>query len=442
MSDQTPLHDPLTDAFDSFRGDALPTFTPPGADAVRTTVRRRQRNRSVAIAACAVVALVGTGVALANLRPPADGLEPAPAPSVTDTPTPTATPTTSATPSTIPSAGTGALDLTKVDWRNHSVPIPASTGCPAGDVRFQDGAATIDGYEYALLRLDGLRTAYGDVDRDGRPEAVLHLSCGNGGDGKEHLIVIAAHTNQLRAIGSTGTEERAAFTAYQVQGGEIVATVREGGTNAARSQTRRYKWDGAKIVQVGGPSRFEGRSAQVDTSTYDWSTATLTIPFQRASAAIEPNNRSCPRVTVTFSHVHENEGTVQSGPCEYWLKRIGTSDLNGDGTTDALVRISAIVAGTGDLTTGASWYFGYTIRDGKPALLGFVTAANLDNRDDNAPEDVTATTAKAGAAKVTVAQVFRSTGKPNQTLTRTFTWTGSGFAPSQTAPNPRADSQP
>src|SRR5829696_1407846 len=128
MSDRTPLHDPLTDAFEGFRGEALPTFTPPGADAVRTTVRRRQRTKAVAVAACAVVGVIGAGIALMNVRPPADGLQPAPAKSVSPSPTTSATPSGTPAGSASPQAQGGPQDLRRVDWRNQTVPI---TGSPA-----------------------------------------------------------------------------------------------------------------------------------------------------------------------------------------------------------------------------------------------------------------------------------------------------------------------
>jgi hypothetical protein len=438
MSDKTPLHDPLTDAFDSFRGDALPTFNPPGPDAVRVTVRRRQRNRSIAVAACAVVALVGTGVALANVRPPADGLQPAPAPSVTQSPTASGpTPSTSVPPSSTASTAGGAVDIRTVDWRNTTIPIAQSGGCAGGLVPFKGGNAKRGGHNYEIAGAP----AFGDIDGDGRDDAIVPFSCGDSHEPGNYLVGVSTGGPTLRGLGTIGTENwGVVFTSYDVSGGVVVVGVRNGLRDQQENQTRRFRWNGTTIVQISGPTRFE--DSKPDAATFDWSTATMTVPFKGASTTIQPNDRSCPRATVTFTHVRENEGAVQTGGCEYWIKRIGTADLDGDGTTDALLRITATVMGTGDLTTGASWYFGYTVRGGKPALLGFVTAANLDNRDDTAQPDVTATVAQAAAGRATVTQVFRSTGKPNQTLTRTFTWNGSGFSPGQAPPHPKADSRP
>ncbi len=99
--------------------------------------------------------------------------------------------------------------------------------------------------------------------------------------------------------------------------------------------------------------------------------------------------------------------------------------------------------GTSDLTTGAEWYFAYTFRNGKPELISFVTAAGLDNVNDNAQPDVTATSVRASIREVRVTQVFRTPGKPNQTLNRTFRWSGgTRFAVNMPAPNPRADLAP
>ncbi len=107
-----------------------------------------------------------------------------------------------------------------------------------------------------------------------------------------------------------------------------------------------------------------------------------------------------------------------------------------------LLRIAAVPLGGTYIDTGTRWYFGYTLRAGKPALLGFVTAAQLHSTVANQPDVVTASGATAGTRSVRVTQVFRTAGQANQTLTRTFSWNGAGFSPSQPPPNPRADARP
>lgn len=426
MSEKTPLHDPLGDAFDSFRGDALPTFVPPGPDAVRTTVRRRRRNRTIATAACAMVVIAGAGVALANFKPPADDLRPDPANSVTASPSPSASPSTS--PSASPPAS-ASTDVRTIDWRNQPITIAPTTGCTGGMVTFRNGKATHDGHTYLV---DEAAPVFGDIDGDGHEDALLSLKCGTAQELGRMLAGVNAGGESLGVI--RGEHYLVAFSKIRVSGGKVTVDATDRSQDPDVTQTRTYRWNGSALAQVDGPTSFEEKAA---TGAFDWSTATLTIPFKGAQATIQPNNRSCPRVTVTFTRVNDGQGAVQSSGCEYWIDRVGTADLDGNGTQDALVRISALRMGVGDLTEGGAWYFGYTVRDGKPVLIGFVTAANLDNPDENAPSEVKATSASASKGSVRVTQVFK-----DQTVTRTFTWNGSRFAPDKAPPNPAADARP
>ncbi len=126
------------------------------------------------------------------------------------------------------------------------------------------------------------------------------------------------------------------------------------------------------------------------------------------------------------------------------MKRVATEqfDIEHDSTYDSLVKITATRLGTGDLTTGAEWYFGYGFRDHKPVLLGYVTAAGLDNRNDNALPDVTATSVDANFRTLYVRQTFRTPGQPDQFQGRDFRWDGNRFVPDEPAINPRADAAP
>ncbi len=426
MSEKTPLHDPLADAFDSFRGDALPTFVPPGPDAVRTTVRRRRRNRTIATAACAMVLIAGAGAALANFKPPADDLRPEPADSVTASPSLSPSISKSPSPSPSPSA---AANVRTIDWRNHAFQIDRSDGCTGGMVTFRDGKATHDGHTYLA---DEAAPVYGDIDGDGHEDALLSLKCGTAQELGRMLAGVNAGGESLGVI--TGEHYLVAFSKIRVSGGTVTVDATDRSQDPDVTHVRSYRWDGTALTQVSGPTSFEERTG---TGTFDWSTATLTIPFKAAQTTIQPNNRSCPRVTVTFARVSDGQGAVQAGGCEYWVQRVASADLDNDGSQDALVRISAIRTGTGDLSEGAAWYFGYAVRDGKPVLIGFVTAANLDSHDDDEPTAVKATSASASKGSVRVTQVFRG-----QTVTRTFTWNGSRFAPDKAPPDQTADGRP
>jgi hypothetical protein len=88
--------DPLHDVFDRFAGSGLPTVSPPGPLAVRTTARRRRRIRTTALVAVVGSIVVAPALAYAALN----GALPAPpavSPSATATPSPSQTPTPTVT---------------------------------------------------------------------------------------------------------------------------------------------------------------------------------------------------------------------------------------------------------------------------------------------------------------------------------------------------------
>jgi len=460
MSEKPPLHDPIADAFEGFRGDSLPAFVPPGADLVRGTVRRRKQARTAAAVACAAVILAGAGIAFASKGGPVDRLEPADPPTTTPTPGTSRSVSPTPTPSSTPSAHGPAASLAGTNWGDQAIPITGTDGCPGGTVTFENGAATVGGYTYRVLPA-GAKAAFGDLDQDGADDAVISLHCGNGGELGSYLIGVgnankasaspgtaSASTAKpsLRALGTVRTENwGVAFKSYSVSGRDVVATVATILEDTERVQTRRYRWNGSQLVQRGGPASFPELKVELTADQYDWSTATLTLPFRGASTILEPTGRSCRKATVTLTSTSADgsQGAIQTADCEFWVSKVGTADLNGDGTPDALLSITATPRdnqATND--TGTRWYFGYTLRDGKPAPLGFVTAADLHGTEVGQPDAVTATSVTAGTRSVRVTQVFRSAGQPNQTLTRTFSWNGAGFSPSQAPPNPRADARP
>jgi hypothetical protein len=219
-----------------------------------------------------------------------------------------------------------------------------------------------------------------------------------------------------------------------VNGGEIVATVRQSVTD--RTQTRRYRLSGT-FRQVGGPTSFPDTPADqpggaVDVTTYPWLDSPLDLPFAGSTFTVNPNGQSCPRIRAQF-----RSGSASGGGCTYNVSTGDAlyGDFNGDGVMDVVLEISAA------RSLRNSWLFAYTLRDGKPALIGFVAGAFVANADPNAPYDVETVGRSVSGRRLTAQQFTLVNGK-HQMLTRTFSWNGSRFVADQPSPVTRTDARP
>jgi len=411
-------------------------------------IANRLAPRIAFTAALATAALVGAGFAVANASGKTDSPQRANRSAVT-APAPAgenAAPIQEATAPTgeapeVKAPAAAPQSLRKVDWKNVTLKLPRlrpGSTCGGGTIKFVNGYAGKGEGRYQIL--PGKRkAAYGNLAGDRHEEAAVVVWCGS--ESADHLVVVKGTRAKPTVLGLVNSEHwGVAFPSYRITAKKTLeVTAKETLEEYPCTQLRTFAWSGSAFKQVSGPRQFP---APVDGHNYDWSTATLTIPFKDASTTVQPNDRSCPRVTVKFTHVHDGVGAVQAGGCEYWIHKVGTANLDGDSTADSLVKISALRMGTGDMTTGAEWYFAYGFRNHKPVLLGHVTAAGLDNRDDNAAPDVSTISVAADFHKVYVTQIFRTPGKPNLTLTRTFTWKTNRFLPNVAAPSPRTDLAP
>jgi hypothetical protein len=198
-----------------------------------------------------------------NANRPADK---APVLETTESPTPTTSPTTTpASPSTgapappaghpAPAAETG-INLRAIDWGNARLSLPASTRCPS-PVKFKNHEAQIKDYLYWIVE-GPRRPAYGDLDGDGREEAVVPITCGNGGDGTEHLVVFAADGNRARPITSINTDHLVSYTKHSVKNGRLIATLKQSeiASRNPATQVRTYRLRNGSLVQVSGPTKF------------------------------------------------------------------------------------------------------------------------------------------------------------------------------------------
>lgn len=405
------------------------------------------KNTAIALA-LSTAALVGGGFAMANAGGPANKADSRPAGRATTSPaeaTPAAPVTTAPE---VKTAGTGPkttrpTSLRKVDWRNTTLTLPAldtaGPACRGGQVTFKAGVGFTKDSRYQVLP-ERDRAAYGDLDGDRREDALLHVYCGpKDREATDWLVAMkAAPQGKPVPLGAIEPDGGHWFSGYRISGGVVFADSTD--IPGDRTVTQRFGWDGKRFYRLGDDDHTP--SQHVDATSYDWSRATLTIPFRGATASVQPGDRSCPRKTVTFTAAGKDQGAVQAGGCEYWILKLGNADLNRDGKPDALVRITATPLGLSHPSTGNMWYFAYTIRNGKPAPIAFVTNAGLPNRLEDAPPQIDSGWAAANTGAVTVAQRFTIPGKKQQALVRFFRWNGAGFTPDRTAPNQAADVAP
>ncbi|WP_329107024.1 hypothetical protein OG792_02705 [Micromonospora sp. NBC_01699] len=251
--------------FAAFRTGLLDRVTPPGPDAVRSTVRRRRRVATTGALALALVVIVGpvAGYAALNRTSPSPT-----GPIATDGPTPSPTPSTSPTPSAGPSvsasATPGAPDgrISRADLLRATVDLPAwrsGPGCPANGARLTDRA--VDDGDNVLVA-----TAYGDVDADGATETVALVTClvGQGGP----MQVVAFDRDDAGGIVTVGQVVRSDpkaqwFTDIEVRANGVVrvevADEAPGGgwpLEYSQRQWRGYRWDGQVFGQSEGPRSF------------------------------------------------------------------------------------------------------------------------------------------------------------------------------------------
>jgi hypothetical protein len=255
-------------ALTAYRGGAHESFTAPPPETIVARARRRSRNRAVAAAAAILVVSLGGAVAVATLGPGTDDNPPAVNPSPTTTGTPSAPPPSppasapssappASTPSRSTSSGPPPLNLRGVDWENTTIRFPTrrdDDDCLTGPVRIADGLGGPGGdrpHIRVRAAYDEGRATFGDLNGDGRADAVIYASCAAGlgdEDSSGQVLVVTGRTGQLVAhwVGPVA----AVIDDVAIAGGRLTITFTVKYAEPEVAQQRTYRWNGTRFVRA------------------------------------------------------------------------------------------------------------------------------------------------------------------------------------------------
>ncbi|MER7586072.1 hypothetical protein ABTW72_00860 [Micromonospora sp. NPDC127501] len=143
-----------------------------------------------------------------------------------------------------------------VDWANATITMTASTGdeCLTGRIRFVDGRGGKSG-DAPHIRIapsyhDDRAATFGDLNGDGRDEAVVYGSClaGPGDeDGSGQVLVVTGRSGQL--VGSWVGPVAEVVNDVKVAGGRLVISSTKKYADPEVPVERTYRWTGIRYVQ-------------------------------------------------------------------------------------------------------------------------------------------------------------------------------------------------
>jgi hypothetical protein len=332
VAEREHWEDTLRGLRETIRAGAAPTS--PAAVRARGGQRRRVRRASTAlVAAAATVAVVIGGATLvrgAALPPTPPAATPTPAPTVSTTPT--ARPTLA-----VPAWPDDRIDdaIAETDWVRATVQMPAHPGCPSGEFKFRAGHESVAPADYPRAFLDPDKIAYGDLTGDGRPEAVLSVSCfgapEDSGDGQGQLLVVTREGDRLRALGWVGPRG-GLYPEFWIENRVLYMDVHPWLTpwEHLLAQVQAYTWSGSQFERIFPEGRFPPLVAAGGPGP--------AIDFGPAAEAM-----GCPAETVRFSP----DGTATVAGVRWDLEQPAVPDdlahwvdLEGTGTRRLLAAVT------------------------------------------------------------------------------------------------------
>lgn len=145
------------------------------------------------------------------------------------------------------------IPIRTVDFRNSTIPILASEVCPAASIKMRrSSVAVVNGIYYRIL-LGSYRPIYGDVDRDGREDAVIRVDCAPRTEYSSAVLAIKTVGQRLVPIGwvTPQVHNYEQVTPNNVTRGVINVLHQREMAGQKPRDTEYYKWNGSKFVRVG-----------------------------------------------------------------------------------------------------------------------------------------------------------------------------------------------
>ncbi len=191
----------------------------------------------------------------------------------------------------------GARDI---DWSNATLEmIKGDARCPGGPVKFVNGFAEVDtGATRPSTYVQG-SVEFGDVDRDGREDAVLMATCHPLGNTRLKVPAVYAFGVENGAPKQIGvvTTPIVYPESYSVSGDTVGVKARPFDSPEAQLVSFKLRWDGQAFTERTGKEAY----------LYEWGSSRLAIPFKAEQVKLRPRSdgqpdRPCPKATVDFDN--------------------------------------------------------------------------------------------------------------------------------------------
>jgi hypothetical protein len=333
-----------------------------------------------------------------------------------------------------PSQAADAAGVRDIDWSNATLEmIKGEWRCPGGPVTFVDGVAKVDtGAARPSTYVQG-SVEFGDVNRDGREDAVLKATCHPLGNTHIKVPAVYAFGVENGAPKQIGVVTTPLIypESYSVSGGAVTVNARQVDSPEAELIPFKLRWDGKAFTERTGKEAY----------LYDWGSEPLALPFKAAQVPLRPRSdgqpdKPCPKTTVKFEDGGEFWRTghyTSPDRISYGIRAHDFGDVNRDGRTDVMVEL-VCTDYDNMIETQSSWTYLYTVRNGKPVLLSYLTATWWLDGYTNI-QDV-----KLTPGKVTLKQ---AAGTSDVMVDRTFRWTGNRLKAQNPLPGfPKVDVAP